>query len=56
MEPPRYDGRRSLSDDELEAAGFARNRRGHSSLARDLARARLFPSAKPPIGQAASER
>jgi hypothetical protein len=47
MEPPRHDGRRCLSEHELEGAGFARNGRGQWSLARDLARARAFASAKP---------
>jgi hypothetical protein len=54
MEPPRYDGRRCLSENELEAAGLAHNRRGHWSLARDLARARQYASARPRNGTDAS--
>jgi hypothetical protein len=46
MQPPRYDGRRCLSDHELRAAGLVPNARGELSLARDLARARAFPAAK----------
>jgi len=45
--PEHPDGRRCLSEHELEGAGFTRNARGRWSLSRDLDRARSLAKHRP---------
>jgi hypothetical protein len=47
MKPPRDDGRRCLTEDELRAAGFSHNARGRWGLTADMVRARQRFSARP---------
>jgi hypothetical protein len=49
MTPPRGDGRRCITEDELEAAGFAQNSRGRWGLADEMERARQRFTPEPRI-------
>lgn len=52
MNPPRQDGRRCLTVDELRAAGFSQNTRGRWGLTADIHRARRRFSADPRTSEA----